>query len=175
MTHPDHRPYFRFTKPQRVETAVNTLDGILSGIAIDGVILDAEFRELTGWCNDHRDLLGQHPFEELLPRVRAALADGRITEEEKADIAWVCKNLSIAGPYYNQITRDIQVLHGVLHGILADGVITEDEAKGLRQWTKVNSHLKGTYPFDELDSLLTTVLRAREGGPGGASISQGFL
>jgi len=159
MEHPDHRPYIGFTKRQRVDRAVHTLDGILKGIAIDGKLLPAECRELTNWCDDQRELVAQHPFTELVPRVRAALADGTIAPEEQADLLWLCSNLSSGSIYYDVVTADVQVLHGILHGILADGVITHEEAKGLREWTDTNAHLRGTYPFDELDSLFTTVLR----------------
>lgn len=159
MAHPDHKRYIGFTKRQRVDKAVHTLEGILKGIAIDGQLLPAECRELTQWCDDQRELLMHHPFTELVPKVQAALADGAISSEEQADILWLCRNLSSGSIYYDEITTDIQVLHGILHGILADGVITDEEAKGLSEWTEANSHLRGTYPFDELDSLLTTVLR----------------
>jgi len=82
MTHPDHRPYIGFTKRQRVDKAVHTLEGILKGIAIDGQLHPAECRELTNWCHEQQDLLGQHPFTELVPKVQAALADGEISSEE---------------------------------------------------------------------------------------------
>lgn len=142
-----------------MDKAVHTLEGILKGIAIDGQLHPAECRELTNWCHEQQDLLGQHPFTELVPKVQAALADGEISSEEQADILWLCNNMSAGSIYYDEVTTDIQVLHGMLHGILADGVITGEEAKALSEWTEENSHLRGTYPFDELDSLLTAALR----------------
>lgn len=157
--HPDHKPYIGFTRRQRVDRAVHSLEGILKGIAIDGKLLPDECRELVNWCDDHKDLLKQHPFTELVPIVQDALADGTISSEEQADILWLCSNLSSGSIFYDEITTDIQMLQGILHGILADGVITEEEAKCLSEWAEENSHLRGTYPFDELDSLLTTVLR----------------
>tara|TARA_Y100000589_G_scaffold301293_1_gene312074 strand:+ start:206 stop:889 length:684 start_codon:yes stop_codon:yes gene_type:complete len=52
----------------------------------------------------------------------------------------------------------IQKLHGILHGILSDGIITTDEAKGLSEWITDHSELKSVYPYDELESLLCQVL-----------------
>ncbi len=146
-----------FTRPQRIATALNTLDGILKGIAIDGKISPAECQELLNWCYDKKELLSKHPFSELVPLVQAAAADGTIDPGEQSDILWMCDNLS-NGLYYDARTGEIQKLQGILHGILADGVITEEEAKELARWLTENDHLKGTYPFDELDSLLTGVL-----------------
>jgi hypothetical protein len=157
--HPDHQPLLRLTKRQRVDKAVHTLEGIMKGIAIDGRLVPEECRELTNWCEDNKELLSQHPFTELIGPVRAALADGVISSEEQRDILWLCRNLSAGSSFYDDITNDVQILHGILHGILADGVVTDDEAKGLSKWLDENSHLCGSYPFEELNSLLTNVLR----------------
>lgn len=158
-THPDHQPYLGFTKRQRMDKAIHTLEGITKGIAIDGRLNAAECGELDRWCQDHRALLGRHPFAEFVPKVQAAIMDGVISPEEQADILYLCRNLSSASLYYDAVTRDIQVLQGILHGILADGAITDEETHGLRDWVEANADLRGTYPFDELDSILTTVLR----------------
>lgn len=175
MAHPDHKSYIGFAKRQRVDKAVHTLEGILKGIAIDGQLLPAECRELTNWYNDQNQLLHQHPFAELIPRVQAALADGVIDTEEQEDLLWLCRNLSSESAYYNEVTTDIQVLHGIMHGILADGIINDEEAKGLGAWTEANSHLRGTYPFDELDSLLTTVLQDGKVDPQEQSMLKDFF
>ena len=148
-----------FTRRQRVDRAIHTLEGILRGIALDGAISSDEARELKEWCEDHRALIGNHPFTELIPKIDEALADGVIDSEEQADILWLCQNLSSDSIYYDDITSDIQRLQGMLHGILADGHISDDEIKQLSEWVDSHSSLKGCYPYDEIDSLLTQVLR----------------
>jgi hypothetical protein len=148
-----------FTRRQRLDRAVHTLEGILAGIAIDGTINPKELEELKAWVNDHRKLIGNHPFTELIPTIDAALADGVIDTEEQADLLWLCQNLQGGSEYYDEITSDIQRLQGILHGILADGEVRDEEIRQLSQWADDHGHLKGCYPFDEIDALLTQVLR----------------
>lgn len=148
-----------FTRRQRVDRAVHTLEGILKGVAIDGIITPEEAIELKSWCDDNRALIGNHPFTELIPKIDIALADGTIDSEEQADILWLCQNLSSESIYYDSVTSDIQRLQGILHGILADGHVSDEEIKHLSDWIDSHNDLKGCYPYDEIDSLLTQVLR----------------
>jgi hypothetical protein len=148
-----------FTRRQRIDTAVHTLEGILKGIAIDGIITPKELDELRSWANDNRKLIGSHPFSELIPKIDAAMTDGVIDSEEQADILWVCQNLQSGSIYYDSVTSDIQRLQGILHGILADGVVTDAEIHHLSEWIESHDHLKGCYPYDEIDAVLTAVLR----------------
>jgi hypothetical protein len=148
-----------FTRRQRVDTAVHTLEGILKGIAIDGVITPKELDELRSWANDNHKLIGSHPFSELIPKINVALADGVIDSEEQADILWVCQNLQSGSIYYDSVTSDIQRLQGILHGILADGLVTDTEIRQLSEWIESHDYLKGCYPYDEIYAVLTSVLR----------------
>ncbi|MDB6069740.1 MAG: hypothetical protein JWL81_911 [Verrucomicrobiales bacterium] len=148
-----------FTRRQRVDKAIHTLEGILAGISLDGVIVPLELNELTAWISDHRALIGRHPFSELVPRIEAALADGVIDAEEHADILWLCRNMQCGSLYYDEATTDMQRLQGMLHGILADAEVSEDEIRELSRWIDEHAHLKGCYPYDEIDALLTQVLK----------------
>ena len=97
-------------------------------------------------CEDVRN---KHPFNELIPVLEEALADRILTEDEKLDILWLCEKLSSKSDFYDQVTNDIQRLHGILGGILADGVVTEKELKGLSEWLMVHGDLKSCWPYDE--------------------------
>jgi NAD-dependent DNA ligase len=52
----------------------------------------------------------------------------------------------------------MQRLHGILAGIGADGVVSEVELLGLQDWMEKAEHLKGAWPYDEVESLITHVL-----------------
>jgi hypothetical protein len=161
LHHPDHDAYRRFTWRQRVDKAIHTLTGLLRGISIDDILNASEITEVINWCNEHRELVNRAPFNELIPKLDEMLADGVIDPEELEDLLWVCKNLSPESEYYDEITNSIQVLQGILHGILADDHITMTEATELQRWVDEHDHLKGTYPYDELDSILLAVLADR--------------
>jgi hypothetical protein len=159
MSYEDSVRDLGFTKRQRVDRAMHTLEGILQGIALDYVISPQEFKELKAWCKDNRSLIGKQPFTELIPMIEAALADGIIDQEEHADILWACQKCTSPGDYYNETTCDIQTLQGILHGVLADGELNDVEINELNTWLEERSHLKGCFPYDELEALLLDVLR----------------
>ena len=149
--------YRQFTGKAEHHKAVNHFLGILEGVSIDGVIDEAEMDELRNWYSLYRHLIDRHPFNELLPAVDDALSDGQLTYEEIEDLRWLCHQVT-AGEYYDIVTCGIQSLHGLIHGILADNQIEDRELQNMAAWLEDHSVLRGTYPFDEIYSLVSTVL-----------------
>lgn len=154
----EREEYQRFTKPAEVHKAINTLRGIVSGIATDTKVTGDEINELVHWCSVHGYLREWHPFSEILPVVENACADGVITEEESKDILWLCTSFASSASYYNAVTSSIQFLSGMIHGIMADGEISDAEIQAIKTWIDANDFLAGTYPFDEINSLLISIL-----------------
>ena len=150
--------YRSFTKPAELHKAVNTLRGIVAGINSDSSVENAEIKELTHWCELHAHLRDRHPFSEIIPVVETALEDGVITDDESKDILWLCNNFADSNSYYDCITSSIQFLAGLVHGIMADGELSDREIASLKSWLETNAFLAGTYPFDEINSLLYAVL-----------------
>ena len=150
--------YRKFTKPSELHKAVNTLRGIVAGITTDYKISDDEVNELSHWCLQHANLIDRHPFNELIPMIQTAYQDGILEESEANDIVWLCNNFVSDSDYYNLVTSGLQFLGGLIHGILADGVITDSEIHTLKSWITSNDYLAGCYPFDEIESLLLTIL-----------------
>lgn len=154
--------YRMFTKPAELHKAINTLRGIIAGINTDTTVAQSEIQELTHWCELHSHLRDRHPFSEILPVIEHACEDGTITDEESKDILWVCSSFADSGAYYDTVTSTIQFLSGMIHGIMADGEISDKEVSALDSWIKVNDFLSGTYPFDELNSLLGSIMADRK-------------
>lgn len=150
--------YQVFTKPAELHKAVNTLRGIVAGISADAAVSGSELNELTHWCELHANLRDRHPFSELLPVVEEACADGVVTDDEAKDILWICNNFVDSSSYYNATTASIQFLSGLIHGIMADGDLSDSEIHALKKWIDANEFLNGTYPFDEICTMIYTVL-----------------
>jgi len=146
------------TKAER-DKAIMTLEGILKGIAIDGKINSKEVEELSYWCNLHRPYINKSFFKDVIPIIDEALRDYVLTREEVEDILWVCDHYRYPLKYYDSITANIQRLHGILHGILADNVITDEEIYALQTWLDDNTDLVNSYPYDEICSLLLAILK----------------
>jgi NAD-dependent DNA ligase len=162
--HPDHLEYARFTSWPRLEKSVNSLLGLIEGIAIDSAINQKEISFLNLWLAEHADVRDLHPYNELVPVVQAALADGILTQDEHDDIVWLCERLRSA-EYFDQTTADLQRLHAILGGIASDGQVTEDELRGLLAWLQDHEHLKTCWPYDEIDSLIVGVMKDQKIDP----------
>ena len=159
--HPDHRSYAKFTSKARLDKSVNGLLGIVEGIAIDGHINDLEIGYLDMWLAEHAEVRDQHPYNELVPVVNTALADGVLTEDERDDIVWLCERLRSTA-FYDRVTADLQRLHAIMGGIVADTRISVDELRALSDWMEEHEHLKTCWPFDEVGSLITGVLADKQ-------------
>jgi NAD-dependent DNA ligase len=94
----------------------------------------------------------------MIHLILAVTEDNIITPEEYADLEWVCKNITTPNRYYDAITSDLQRLQGIIHGILIDGIISTEETQGLLDWINEHSDMTGTYPYDEIESILYKVL-----------------
>lgn len=158
MSHSDHREYLRFHGKSRLDKAINSLLGIIEGLSIDGKVTEKEWQFLDLWLREHQALREMHPYNELIPVLEGALSDGVLSQDEREDIQFVCENLR-SEQYCNFVTGDMQRLHGLLAGIIADGVVTDDELRGLSNWIADHEHLKTLWPYDELESLISAVLR----------------
>ncbi len=155
----DQKQILNFTRRPRMDMAAQSLLGLIKGVAIDGLLNAAEIAEVMNWLREYEDLFHRSPFNEFKEKLDGFLADGVIDAEEQEDLLWACQNLTPQGGFYDGITNDIQQLHGMMHGILADGIIGLGEARALQAWADDHEHLKGTYPYDEMESLLTSALK----------------
>lgn len=152
--------YRVFTAPAEIHKAVNSLIGMLNGIQFDNVLKMEEVEEVVNWCNLHRRFQNKFPFSEIIPMIDSALEDEILTSEEIEDILWLCNNVihhEGFNTYYDIVTSSLQQLHGIIHGVMADNIINDDEVILLYQWMEERDFLKGYYPFDEIYSLLTEI------------------
>jgi hypothetical protein len=155
--HSDHKTYVRFTSRSRLEKSIHSLLGLLKGISVDLMINERELYFLSNWLSEHEVLEGFHPYNEIVPILREALEDGEVSEEEREDLIWVCERLC-SNKFFDEITTGLQQLHGLLGGVVADGMISEDELRGVQSWMEDNEQLRKRWPYDEIESLIISVL-----------------
>lgn len=156
--HQDQRPYLKFTTKARLDKSINSLLGLIEGIAVDSEINSKEVEFLNLWLADHHEVKNLHPYTELYPVVAQAIADGVLTSDEKDDILWLCEQFS-STKYYDFVTADMQRLHAALAGVGSDGAVTSQELRGLSGWLEEHEHLRTCWPYDEVDSLIVGVLK----------------
>jgi NAD-dependent DNA ligase len=150
--------YRRYTKKQEIDKAFHTLEGILKGINIDNEINQTEIEKLRNWCGEYFAYINRSPFSEVINLINFVLEDNVVTKEEYDDLVWVCNNIITPNKYYDAITADMQRLQGILHGILSDNIITKEEMEGLKDWIEDRPDLIGVYPYDEIETLLFSIL-----------------
>ncbi len=158
MAKQEERSYFYFNGPKRVHKAMETLEGYLKGIAADGTIKLAETDVLKAWLSENKELVKRPPFVELANVLEHTFYDGVIEHEEHEALLSFCKKFEYNGDYYDEITSGMQILQGMLGGIIADEIIKKEELDKLQEWMQHHEHLKGYWPFDEIDSLVVDVL-----------------
>lgn len=172
--HPDHLEYVRFTSRARLEKSVNSLLGLIEGMAIDSSINQSEVTFLNLWLREHADVRDQHPYNELIPLVQSAVEDGVLTQDEHDDIVWLCERLR-STEFFDQTTADLQRLHAILGGIVSDGQVTEEELRGLSTWLQDHEHLKTCWPYDEIDSLIVGVMKDQKIDPEEHALLKAFF
>ncbi|HEX8516991.1 MAG TPA: BRCT domain-containing protein [Bacteroidia bacterium] len=150
--------YQIYTGKQNADKAISILKGILLGINLDNEINEKEVKELNKWVDSLAHLINRNPFNEFMAVIKEALSAGIPTKEAIEDLFWLCQKYEGDSYYYNAVTSDLQILQGLCHGILADGVMSEKEVIDLNTWLEENEHLNTYYPYDEIRSLLLTIL-----------------
>lgn len=158
MLNEDNAEYLQFTTKSRLDKAMHTLEGIVQGIAIDKEVNAMELRGLAEWIKEHLEYRRRHPFNEIIDRINEILNDGIVDAEERADMLWLCKKFQTDNVFFDEVTSDMQRLQGLVAGVASDRKITEAELLGMREWMGNHTHLRTCWPYDELDSLIMTVM-----------------
>ncbi|MEC4004843.1 BRCT domain-containing protein [Flavobacterium sp. SUN052] len=147
-----------FTAKAQADKAINSLKGILLGINLDNEVNEIEINELRKWVVTHNHMIHRNPFNEFMTYIEETLSNKIPPIETIADLYWLCQKYEGDNYYYNAVTTDLQTLQGLCHGILADGIITDKEIYDLNQWLSENEHLNTYYPYDEIRSLLLSIV-----------------
>lgn len=161
-TSSDSLEYRIYTTKSEADKAINSLKGILLGINLDGQVTQAEIDELNLWAIKHHNLVNRNPFKEFMAIIHEAANNFAVSTEMIEDLYWLCQKYEGDNYYYNAVTADLQTLQGLCYGILSDGIIQDKEVYDLYEWLKQNEHLTSFYPYDELRSLVLSIISDRK-------------
>lgn len=153
----ENKGYKKYHLNKEYDKALHILHGLLRGVAIDNEINESEIQEILNWCRLHQNLKNKQPFKDIIFAIEENLNHDELTTEEIKDILWLFNNFESKNESFSLITSDIQRLHGILHGIMADNQITDKEIYGLKSWLDENTHLTKIYPYDEICSIISSV------------------
>jgi len=101
----DRAPSPMVTGQRRGDRLVDELIGLCRGVLADGHVCKAEAQFLADWLSRNAAVAHVYPFNKLIERLRDALADGVLDEEEEAALLHALVGLvggEAAGEYGSQ-------------------------------------------------------------------------
>jgi len=145
---------------------IEMLRGIAAGVALDYKLTDGEIRSLGQWVASHEYIMNVFPLSELqdlLNRLATGNADGDPREEL---LDWCFQFASPESAGILAETSAIRRLHGVLSGIAADGVVTQQELIDLQDWLRDYQVFANIWPFDMVIETVSRILSDGHLDPG---------
>lgn len=141
----------------KLETNINTLYGIIKGIAYDGIIDYKEIEKLKSWLEDNRLYKQYSLFNRIINKLEEILDDNIITEYERIELEKLVTSIN-SSKMYSESTLALQILNGILDGIVCNQKVNQKEIDNLNIWLKQNDYLKDVYPYDKVLLEVSKVL-----------------
>lgn len=144
-------------KPSTLQKSMNMLYGILWGIGCDQIITQKENAALYEWMDENKSYKKDEKFNDCYRVLETVLEDGILTKTEYENLLRLI-GMQATSACYTDATLAMQVLMGIVKGIVSDHVINAKEADALYRWMQNHDSLKGNYPFDKIFEVLTQSL-----------------
>lgn len=141
----------------KLETNINTLYGIIKGINYDGIIDDKEIEKLKFWVEDNRLYKQYSLFNRIINKLEEILEDNIITDYEMIELEELVTSIN-KSKMYSESTLALQILNGILDGIVCNQKVNQKEIDNLNIWLKQNDYLKDVYPYDKVLLEVSKVL-----------------
>lgn len=138
----------------RTDKCIHLLKGILSGIKADNVVNDLEKHELKMWIEQNPTFIKNHIVGDLVNNILEVIEEGDLDLDAIDFFIDECEGIFEKLIYYDNYTTSIQELHGIIHGMLADGFLNIDELFKLQEWVDLNQELQGYFPYDDIYRLV---------------------
>ena len=140
-----------------IRKIISEFYGMIRGFSIDCEINAAEIACIIEWKKNHQQYSNFKEFSSIISVIDSIAADSKITLAEIVELQSTVKSfLDVVSTA--PVTLATQILDGIMKGITADGKISEEECKCLRQWLYDNIYLSGHFPFDKMLRTVEAVL-----------------
>ena len=140
-----------------IRKIISEFYGMIRGFSIDSEINAAETACIIEWKKDYQQYSNFKEFSSIISVIDSIYADSKITIAEIVELqSTVISFLDVVSTA--PVTLATQILDGIMKGITADGKISEEECKCLRQWLYDNIYLSGHFPFDKMLKTVEEVL-----------------
>ena len=88
-------------------------------------------------------------ISKVINKLENILIDNYISEYEKIELIEMV-SLVRTSTMYNETTLSLQILNGIIDGIISDKIIDDKEIYNLNRWLKDNDYLADVYPYDKI-------------------------
>lgn len=140
-----------------LESTVNELYGIINGINYDQYINNEEIARLRKWVEDNRINKCYSLIRDIINYLEKILEDNILTKYEYIELFNAVESINNS-KVYNRNTLSLQVLKGIINGIVCDNIINIEEIELLSDWLKNNDYLTDVYPYDKVLLIVNKVL-----------------
>ncbi|MDO8966741.1 hypothetical protein [Algoriphagus sp.] len=149
-------------KNEEIRNAAYQLAGLIYGISMDGIITKNEYEAMKSWCYENEPLCEMDSFQRLHSQIKPIIDDGKVNKEEIEELKDILNSFLEETGSINDKEPNLYFLNGIFKGILASGDVNTYEIYKLNQWLEKNEHLRKSTPFDELFSLIASVLEDKK-------------
>lgn len=133
----------------KLETNINSLYGIIQGIAYDEIIDDKEIEKIKFWIEENRLYKNYSLFNKIITNCEKILEDNIITNYERIELLALVTSIN-KSKMYSEATLTLQILNGILDGIVCNERINQKEIDNLKIWLEQHDYLKDVYPYDKV-------------------------
>lgn len=142
------------------EKAINTLMGICMGITADRRLNEQEVVYLSTWMSQTRELTyGDPDMFDITCQLKEVLDDGKATQDELDDLQDMLSSILEYRPTrFDSKDVVLQHLTGIVHGMVADSHLNNDEIHALNDWLHEHVDLESSWPFNRIIQRVRSVL-----------------
>ena len=141
----------------KLASNINDLYGIIQGINYDGVFDSMEVQFLQKWVDDNSKYRDFAVFNRIINELTLILEDGIVTDYERQVLSTLVDSVASSN-IYSDSTLGIQILEGLVKGIVCNNEINDSEILNLQRWLSDNDYLKGVYPYDKVVNAIEKIL-----------------